>query len=203
MLSKKIPCALVAAALAFAGCSISPTNLKPPAREANVHLAKGFVYEASAKMGGARVEQALLPGVYRAVAEDEAGTYHQGPSLCYSVKVLDPGWALRAETRGQVLRHQDCGIYVPHDAAAPVRIYVVLGSESTKGPDPTPSAEVALRNATIPPTASPSAQMRGGVGVGLGVATASALADAEKGNLDFIVYQPEGNALRKALTDHP
>jgi hypothetical protein len=198
--TRRLHGAAMCAAVAVSACGISPTNLKPPAHETVIELATRFAYETSGGLGPVRMEHSLTPGAYRAVAEDDMGTFYQGPRLCYSIKVLDPGLALREDTRGKVLRYQDCGIYVPKAAGEPARVYVVLGSESPTPPAPPPGTlEVGLMNTFVGPTAGPSAQMQGAVGVGIGLGVVEALVAAEKGNFNFI-QQPSGNLLREALT---
>lgn len=170
----------------LAGCSTDPAHLKAPSRDLTLELAEPLVYE-SASSGPMRFERALAAGTYRAIAEDAGGVFFHGPGSCYSVKVLDPGSALKEELRGKVWTTMDCGVYLPNNAAAPAKIYVVLGTAS---PPPTTPAEqnAALLVSVLSPGAS---TIQGSVGV---VRSGSAM--LEGGNFNFVPSPPR-NALRE------
>lgn len=179
--------AILAGAL-LAGCSTNPTHLKMPSRELQLVLPAPFVYEAGGSSGQMRFERTLAAGTYRAIGEDAGGVFFHGPSSCYSVKVLDPGSTLREEMRGRVFSTMDCGIYLPNNAAAAAKIYVVLGTSSQP---------------LMPPVlGQPDAAL---LYLG-GVNTMQRAVDAvhtgstilEGGNFNFVV-SPPGNALRERL----
>jgi len=181
-LAKKLGVVLSGAMVA--GCSIDPANLKAPPGELRVELAEPFNYETSGGSGPLRFERALAAGTYHAVSEDAAGVFFLGPRACYSVKVLDPGSALREELRGKVWTTMDCGIYLPNDASAPAKIYVVLGTAS---PPPAEPNAALLYSAVLPGAST----MQGAVHSGF--------AALEGGNFNF-VPSPPGKALRERLS---
>jgi hypothetical protein len=170
------------------GCSTDPGHLKASSRDLRLDLAEPLIYE-SGSSGPMRFERALAAGTYRAIAEDAGGVFLHGPGSCYSVKVLDPGSALKEELRGKVWTTMDCGIYLPNNAAAPAKIYVVLGTAS-----PPPSALGESNAALLVSVLSPGAStIQGSVGV-----VHTGFAALEAGNFNFVPSPPR-NALRERL----
>src|SRR5262245_62087037 len=129
------------ALLSAPGCGVAPTSLKPVTQDAKINLDRPFTYVSSGRLGPVVLEHTMQAGTYQAIGENDAGRYYHGPKACYSLKVLDPGMALRADTKGKVMRYQDCGLFVPNDSTQPVRIYVVNGSDTPAPPPSTFSSE--------------------------------------------------------------
>lgn len=186
----------------ISACSgIPQSKFKAASTTRSLLVAQPFVYEEATSVGfnKALLRNTVSSGKYQPVFDDELGTYFKGPAHCFSVSVVDPGWAFAKSMAGKVLRDEDCGIYVPHNPSAEAKLFMILGSQRHFSPTQQPvDTSVAATGAAIQvilntPNLSPAAA---GLGSGLAVGIVEGMNAAEKGNVVVLDKLPVTRSLR-------
>jgi len=113
---------MVGLGLGRGGCRTQITSQTPAGKEiAALQLDEAFPYT---HLWLSR----LSAGKYRPLGQDAHGTFYEGPSRCYSQRILKPGPFAPDSSRNFVIV-ADCAVYLPKDAAMPGKVLVVTGSE--------------------------------------------------------------------------
>lgn len=207
----RMPMFLVFCAALFTGCAtdITKTNLKPTQTANQFSVPKLYSYEAD--QVGSKLKHSLLPGTYKSWRDDEGGTYYLGPSSCSVTTIIEAGWALRDDAVGTSTT-ADGGIYIPREKSSPPKIFRIVGTLTDRGkldlskfdaasPGEGKQYEIeSWQYAAMAQTAAPNVSPMGsGVAAGIGSGIVAAMAEAEKGNIQFMKKQPPDNAWASLL----
>ena len=116
--------ACITAGIWMAGCAdtstvISPTSLRLPAEIDRIELSQPVIYAGDSKRWDFTVEYTLTSGIYTAWREDSSGVYYLGPGGCLTIRIL------QKDEKYRDVRPGDCGIFVPHTAENPMKVFVL------------------------------------------------------------------------------
>lgn len=199
---KRARLSLVGAALAWlCGCAgVAPETLRPVSSGATIELRQDVKWEDSSLL--ADFHEMIIAGTYRAVAEDEHGTYFLGDRPCYFRTHALGGSKDGKHVYGQA---NLCGVYLPKLPGRPPQVFHVLQAYSDTivlSEDGTPlvgNGSDAGSSDGSPGTATfvPSLGVGGSAIAGGITAGAQAL---EKGRYVMVPTQPPAALLQAATT---
>jgi hypothetical protein len=190
VISKCVPAFAI---LVLVGCAgVNPEGLRPVSGAAPIVLRAPIQYDEYYRIAGNRFHYTIAPGAYPAKYEDTQGIYHEGPGLCFTIRIESDSIAKEGKTQPTPHSYR-CGIYLPRSASAEPKLYFYR--------DPEVSRQVFSGSASLAPTA-PGGVPRTpteGVGGAIGMGVVQALDAAELKNLHFYQDQPKPGQIRSAL----
>jgi hypothetical protein len=197
--SSKTTVSILLAPLFLLGCAgVAPETLRPPAREAVLHLKEQVSWKR------ASWDVTLRSGLYVAKYENDEGTYFIGPKPCLYMSM----GTTSAEPAGAAW---ECGIFVPNMKVSPPIVLMVLGTNHEhKGfhPDGTPfiseenqgneeKANYVDTSNLTPQTSGFSGVAGGAIGGGI----ANGIVAAERGRFQVFTTQPPNGWFQRAISD--
>ncbi|WP_146162955.1 hypothetical protein [Variovorax sp. WS11] len=194
--------ALQAVIILLAGCEgVAPRHLRTATSAPTLELKESFDWGKEYLFGN-RSADGIARGVYRPVGQDAGGTFFMGPRGAITQKaVATEGGKPLADAP---LVAMDGGIYLPNDSSQPAKIFIVLGAvrmyrNGTALPPARrePGQDIDLMSSQIAMSPNPVAA---GVGAAIGYGIVAELDRASMGNFRIQMHQPDGHALRKALS---
>jgi hypothetical protein len=190
------------ASILLAGCEgVAPSNLRAVVSAPTLELKENFDWGKEYLFGN-RTADGIAKGVYRPVGQDGGGTFFMGPRGAITQKVV-------ATEGGKPLADaplvaMDGGIYLPNDSSHPAKIFIVLGAAKIykNGAVASPVKREPGLDADFvyPQVAMSPNPVAAGVGSAIGYGIVMELDRASMGNLRIQMHQPDGHALRKALS---
>ncbi|QJR11001.1 hypothetical protein DSM104443_02071 [Usitatibacter rugosus] len=159
----------------------------------------------------------LAAGIYQPAKQDREGTYYHGPRGCLSNVLVGDGKGHRYTEEEKAKwpdpkaafqkAYFDCGVYVPHDGAKPVYIYIVMNSaQKNVAASAEEIAAMSLVGVSITqsiPQVASASPLTAGLGTGLGMALVTGMMELERGNFMESSWQPRSIDLRSRLKPAP
>ena len=193
----------------LSGCEtprISPASLAKASSQQTITLTKEYEYHKKLSFG-AEESYALIPGEYQADLVGKEGTFFRGPTNAVVLTILDGNIKL--------VQSYDGGVFIPFAEAKSAKIYQYVVAKgrgryfdrstgleqlpaTSSGQATTELADVAT-NLVVPPNATPSQTLVGGVSAGIGAAIVQAMISADEGKFIYPESQPTDRSLRDAF----
>lgn len=210
-----------ASALSLFGCALSPFNihpsdLKPVTTNQVLQLTEPVVYKKT--LAENIYEYTLAKGGYKAVFEDDKGTYYRGPGTCIKFELISAQDFFQKKMLNKP-GYMRCGVYLSSTKPITIKIYIQPGSfmepenpeqsfqETSSDTALTPAQQAVagdmIGGSIVGATATWETNItavQAGIGGAIGVGIISALEYADRDNMKFFSTLPEAGILEKAFS---